>query len=265
MPNRGIGSISNRAMKLRSSDVDVSGGRGRYVRSQSYGLIPLDFLITGDDHPCPYLPGKTACEDAFWAEDFPAELYHDFMDHGFRRSGLIFYRPACDGCIECVPLRVVVGDFKPTKSQRRVLNKNQDVDVRIGPLKFTKDKLRIYAEYLAAQHGCSDNSSEEELTRFLYRSPVRTVEFEYRLGRSLIAAGVADLCSRSLSSVYVYSDPDHSARSLGTFSALQEIFFCRERSIPHHYLGFYVAHCPSMNYKARFKPCETLSPEGHRR
>src|SRR5690606_6779272 len=97
---------------------------------------------------------------------------------------------------------------------------------------------------------------------FLYISPVQTLEFEYRLRGRLIAVSIADICSRSLSSVYAYYDPEFSRRSLGTFSAMLEINFCQGHSIPFHYLGFFVALCPSMNYKAHFRPCEILSTAG---
>jgi arginine-tRNA-protein transferase len=94
---------------------------------------------------------------------------------------------------------------------------------------------------------------------FLYISPIATFEFEYWLRRRLLAAGIVDVCSRSLSSVYAFYDPDFCSRSLGTFSAVQELLLCRRQGIVHYYLGFFVKDCPSMNYKARFKPHEILN------
>jgi len=240
----------------------ASGGkRTNSVRSRLFGKIPLDFLVEGDVHPCPYIPGRKALEEAFWADDFPPELYHDFMDQGFRRSGRIFYRPVCDKCSECRPLRVVTAEFRPTKSQRRVLNKNSDVDVRVGRPSCTRDKLKIYSDYLASQHDGQQSDSAEDFERFLYSSPILTLEFEYRVKRRIVAVGIVDACSRSLSSVYAFFDPDLSARSLGTFSAIYEISFGRERLIPYYYLGFYVRDCPSMNYKSHFKPFQMLTPD----
>ncbi|MGO9565964.1 MAG: arginyltransferase [Desulfomonilaceae bacterium] len=228
------------------------------VRSPFYGLVPLDFLVPGEIHPCPYLPENTAREEVFKAAEFPPELYHDFMNYGFRRSGMYFYRPACEACNECRPVRVLAGEYRPTKSHRRILGKNHEVEVRIASPRFTKDKFRIYSDYLASQHGCGSDCSADSLRSFLYTSPVRTIEFEYRLRRRLLAVGIVDICSRSLSSVYAFYDPDFSSSSLGTFSAIKEILFCREHNIPHYYLGFLVTECPSMNYKARFKPHEIL-------
>jgi leucyl-tRNA---protein transferase len=228
-----------------------------WVISPSYGMIPLDFLVRGETHPCPYLPGRDACEDVFKAIDFPPELYHDFMNYGFRRSGVLFYRTACPGCFECKPIRVIADKYKPSKGQRRILRKNQDIAIKIGAPRFSKEKSRLYSDYLEWQHSRPEEEASS-LRTTLYRSSVHTLEFEYRLDSRLVAVGIVDLCSRSLSSVYAFYDPDCASRSLGTFSAIREILFCQERGIPYYYLGFLVAACPSMMYKSRFKPHEVL-------
>ncbi|MDQ7784380.1 MAG: arginyltransferase [Desulfomonilaceae bacterium] len=234
--------------------------RSSVIRSPLYGLISLDFLVMGDPHECPYLPGRIAREEAFRASDFPPDLYHDFMDHGFRRSGHLFYRPACEQCSECRALRIPVLRYKPKKSQRRILNKNRDIVVSIDSPRLSAEKHRIYADYLAVQHRSSQENSADDLYRFLYCSPVNTVELVYRLLDRIVAVGIADLSSRSLSSVYVYFDPEFSYRSLGTFSVLKELMICRDLGVPHYYMGFLVADCSSMSYKARFEPCEILDP-----
>ncbi len=234
----------------------------RWIDSPLYGIVSLDFLERGELHPCPYLPGNTAREEAFSALEFPPELYRDFMNYGFRRSGMHFYRPICPACSECRPIRILADKYRPTRSDRRVIRKNQDVEIRIGSPRFTQDKFSIYSDYLASQHSSGSDLSPSSLENFLYTSPVRTAEFEYRLGGRLLAVGIVDLCSRSLSSVYAFYDPDYSSRSLGTFSAIQEIAFCRAQHIPHYYIGYLVKECASMKYKARFKPHEILN-ESH--
>lgn len=228
------------------------------VNSPCYERVPLDFTVRGDAHPCPYLPGREATEQLFRALEFPAELYHDFMDHEFRRSGLIIYRPTCSACRECRPLRIPVGAFGPNKAQRRILKKNRDLEVFVNLPTFSRDKYRLYREYLSFKHDSTSCDSPSALKGFLYMSPVKTLEFEYRLGGRLVAVGIADVCSRSLSSVYAFYAPDMASRSLGTFSALQEISFCRDHGIPYYYLGFTVRDCPSMNYKSNFQPHEIL-------
>lgn len=229
-----------------------------HVVSPLFGRVPLDFLVQGDFHQCPYLPGRVAREEMFRALEFPPELYHDFMDHGFRRSGYYFYRPVCPRCKECRPIRVVVPGHRLTKSLRRIINKNRDVALKIGKPRVTAEKHSLYCRYLEAQHNGYQSSAIEDLRRFLYNSAVHTLEFEYRLLDRLIAVGIVDVCSRSLSTVYAYYEPEFSHRSLGTFSALEEIRFCREHGVPYYYLGYYVAGCKSMSYKNRFEPNEIL-------
>jgi hypothetical protein len=116
-------------------------GQTGLVSSPFYGLVSLDFLVRGEDHPCPYLHENTAREELFRAVDFPPELYHDFMNYGFRRSGMYFYRPACEACCECRPIRILVGEYHLAKSHRRILRKNREVEVRIASPRFTKEDL----------------------------------------------------------------------------------------------------------------------------
>lgn len=246
---------------MTGSDVpNIKDQRGvSFLLSPYFGALGLDFLVRGDTHPCPYRPNLEACEQVFRTETFPPELYHDFMDIGFRRSGKYFYRPVCAECNECRPIRTLLSEYRPNKPHRRILNKNSDVAVSIGSPKFTLEKYRLYRYYLESRHGSGFADSPSAVKRSMYSSPVQTLEFEYRLQGRLIAAGLVDLCSRSLSSVYVFYDPDLSRRSLGTFSALQELSFARDRGIPYYYLGFFVADCKAMNYKAHYRPYETLS------
>lgn len=248
---------------MRDTDNHLVHGAGRdnILISPLFGELPLDFLVRGAPHPCPYLPQREAREEVFRTADLHPELYHDFMDIGFRRSGDYFYRPACSECRECQPIRVPSDEFVLTKSQRRVRNKNQDLAMTVCPPTLTEEKYRMYTKYQTLQHGAYTQTSRKELAATLYSSPVQTLEIEYRLDGRLVAVSIADLSSRSLSSVYVYYDPDLSSRSLGTFTALYEILYCRKRGIPYYYLGFYVSDCPSMNYKARFGPHETLGTD----
>ena len=80
----------------------------------------------------------------------------------------------------------------------------------------------------------------------------------YRLGEDLAAVSIADISQYTLSSVYVFFEPRYRRRSLGTYSALWEIDYCRRSGIPYYYLGFCVAGCAKMSYKSKFQPCQML-------
>lgn len=108
-------------------------------------------------------------------------------------------------------------------------------------------QLRIYTSHLP-----------EELPYGCYHQ-------EYRLDGQLIAVGVLDILPSCVSSVYVFYDPDLPDWELGKVSALQEIALVRRlsalpsmHSLRFYYMGFYIASCQKMRYKAQYKPSQLL-------
>ena len=211
---------------------------------------------------CPYLPGRQSRSEAYYADRLDGELHERLLGRGFRRCGRIIYRPRCRGCQECRQLRVPVAEFRPTRSQLRVDRRNADIRVDIGEPIPTDDKFELYRAYLDHQHDGAMPRTYESFHEFLYDSPTGTYELSYLLGERLVGVSIADRVPGGLSSVYMYFDPAVSARSLGTFSALWEIDYCRKQRLPYYYFGFFVAGSKTMCYKARFRPYEILVGEG---
>ena len=225
--------------------------------------IPVPLTVLGD-HACSYLPGRIATSRAFFASGLSPELYHEFMNAGFRRSGRLVYQPVCRGCRACVQIRVPVDRFTPHKSQRRCGRQNQDLIVSAEDPEPTDEKYELYRRYQIEWHS-KDAASEdrESFESFLYDSPVQSVEFCYRnQAGKLLAVGICDVAPQSLSSVYFYHDPAEFRRGLGIFGALYEIAKARMLQIPYYYLGYWVVGCSAMNYKATFEPNEILSADG---
>ena len=225
-------------------------------------------LTTLPPHPCSYLPGRTTTLRAFAAGRLDGEVYHDFMDAGFRRSGRMVYQPVCEDCRRCVPIRVPVDRFRPDKTQRRCQRRNADLIVAVGEPDLTDEKFDLYRRYVTQWHEKADGTDDGDderasLASFLYTSPVGTLEFTYRdPAGHLVAVGIADVCGRSFSSVYFYFDPDHRNRSPGTFGAVQEIAWAARAGIPYYYLGYWVNGCRKMAYKINFRPSELLGSDG---
>lgn len=219
-------------------------------------------LAAGPEHACPYLPNRTAQEEFLGCHRLDPAVYQELMDSGFRRSGRIIYRPTCTGCRECVPLRVPVNSFRPSRSQRRVIRRNTDLRVEVGPPVCTPEKGRLYADYLRYQHDGTKSEDYLSFQEFLYTSPTDTLEMSYRLGARLLAVGIVDACPDCLSSVYCFFDPAEARRSLGVFAALCEIAECRRRGLHYWYAGYYVRESPRMNYKTGYRPHELLSLGG---
>jgi len=208
--------------------------------------------------PCPYLPDKKARSEAYSVDQLGGAVYDRLLTRGFRRSGRIVYRPRCRGCGECRQMRIPVESFQPSRSMRRVVRRNAGVTVEEGQPTPDSEKFAVYRRYLEAQHDESMTRSYESFCEFLYDSPMETCEFQYRLDGRLIGVSIADRLPLGLSSVYMYFDPEFAERSLGTFSVLWEIDYCRRGGLGYYYLGFYVAGSATMSYKARFRPNEIL-------
>jgi len=232
---------------------------------------PVDVHLTAlPAQDCPYLPGRPSRSRAFLAGRLPPDLYHDFLDAGFRRSGKVIYQPTCRGCRQCLSLRVLVDRFQPNKSQRRCARGNADLVIEQGAPVATDEKFALYRRYVTQWHGklpgddsAGSANDREAFESFLYDSPVDTIEFTYRdrAGR-LLAVGLCDRARLSLSSVYFYFDPPDAHRGLGTFGAIHELSVARAMNIPFYYLGFWVRGCSAMSYKANFRPHQVLLPDG---
>lgn len=227
------------------------------------GFLANNDLPTSTPTDCPYLPDRLACSEGFTIDGpMDGAVYRALMDRGFRRSGQVFYRPHCPGCQRCIPIRVPVASFAPTRSMRRIWRRNMDVTVTAEAAIPTDEKHALFGRYLAAQHDGMMTSDRTSFESFLYDPVIERVDFCYRLGRRLVGVSMADRVPGALSSVYMCFDPAEQRRSLGTYSVLWELEHCREQDMRHYYLGYYIQGSRTMSYKARFQPSEILDATG---
>lgn len=226
----------------------------------SYGQqIEKDYYLGHSEGRCPYLPDRG--QSLLFINGLAVgEDYRALMDEGYRRHGLLAYRPDCAGCSECQVIRVPVNAFKRSKSQRRVWNKGREAfHVGLGPAEYTDEKLDLYRRYLAAQHGTTDDQLDEDRYREFFVNSFlgrETCEIRLRMGRTLAGVGIIDLMPDAMSSVYFYYHPDAAPYSPGVFSALAEIELAKDWGLDYYYLGYFIADCRTMNYKMNYRPCE---------
>lgn len=213
-------------------------------------------LFEASNGECPYLEGKEWISYLIQSRQLDPYTYENLLNQGFRRSGSIFYKNNCQDCTECVSLRVHIGDFSPSKSQRRLLKKNEDLVISKIPSAFDEEAFALYVKFTSERY--NNPGSEEEFRNFLSNAAFNTWMMRYELDGKLIGIGWVDILVNSISSVYFAFDPDYKDRSLGTFSVLKELELCKNLSLDYLHLGFWVQDCQAMSYKNRFRPYELL-------
>jgi arginine-tRNA-protein transferase len=226
--------------------------------------------------PCPYLAGRSERKVfTHLVGDRAAALNDILTQGGFRRSQNIAYRPACEGCRACISVRTVVDGFHMTRSMARVLKRNSDIIGAETAASPSSEQYSLFRNYLDARHaeGGMADMTVLDYAMMVGDSHVDTLVVEYRFrgidsgitGRGtgpLIATALTDVLADGLSMVYSFFDPEHEARSLGTFMILDHIQRARKMGLPYVYLGYWVEGSRKMGYKRRFQPQEHLMARG---
>jgi leucyl-tRNA---protein transferase len=219
-----------------------------------------------EPHPCAYLSERTAKLEYSFADSMSAQEYEDLMNRGYRKFGAAFFRPVCDGCQACRPMRVAIADFRPDRSQRRAWKRNQDLEVRLATPGVDEQRLELYQRYHEGQQQrkgwpVHQMSAEEYFISFVH-NPVPSIELSLWEGKILRAVMITDVTTNVVSGIYHYHDLTQAHRGIGIYCMLQTISLAERLKKRWLYFGYYVAGCGSMDYKAAFRPCETLDIDG---
>lgn len=223
-------------------------------------LSELRFFTT-PAHDCSYLEGREAI--TLFADPLARvdkKLYTALSEVGFRRSGNHIYRPYCQSCSACIPVRVPVRNFTPDRRQRRILKRNTDLTMSRVPPSSSAEYFSLYQRYIDARHADGDMypADHRQFTSFLVDGRPEAMFYEFREESTLLAVAVADELNDALSAIYTFFDPDGGPRSLGVYAVLSLIQEAQARSLTHVYLGYWIKQCQKMNYKLDYKPIETF-------
>ncbi|MCA9196456.1 MAG: arginyltransferase [Planctomycetales bacterium] len=229
--------------------------------------IQDDYRLLSPASECSYLPSETSVMDYRIILALNSNEYEHLLERGWRRQGVHVFRPACPACNKCRSLRVNVAEFRPSKSQRRVLRQNQDVQLIVQRPVITYQHIEVFNRYhqdMSQRRGWRFRQvdPQEYYQSFLSGDYDFAREFLYLRDGQLLGVGLVDVTDNAMSSVYFFHDPAWRNDSPGTFSALKELEFAAARNIPFVYLGYWIRENQSMQYKNRFRPHELLDEYG---
>jgi arginine-tRNA-protein transferase len=184
--------------------------------------------------------------------------FQDLIEKGFRRSGQYIYKPNCKSCTACIPIRLSVKKFLPSKTQKRTYKKHGYFTIREAPLSFKKNHFDLYLKYQNNRHSFINNEQNnlDEYNDFLIKSNVKSKFIEFWDGDLLKIVSIVDILSDGISAVYTFYDPDDDKVSYGTYSIVWLINWCKAQQLKYIYLGYWIGECNKMKYKTNFKPYE---------
>lgn len=224
-------------------------------------------LWVSHEHSCPYLDGRRA-RDLIVDPAFPMTdaAYGNLLEKGFRRSGSMYYRPNCPQCRSCVPVRVLVNDFRRTRRHKRIWKRNNHLRVRAQHPAYSEHHYDLYRKYLHHRHsdGMMQGQSRSAYMSFLHDARLTTVFYEFYDESELVMVAVTDVSLAGLSAVYTFYDPSKEKFSLGVYAILWQIRYAQQLGHDYLYLGYWINECRKMRYKSDYRPMEILTGDAWR-
>jgi len=229
-------------------------------------LQKLQFYVT-TGYTCGYLPNKMAQSLIAAPQHLvDAKVYSGLIQQGFRRSGKFSYRPHCENCQECIPVRIILDQFSPNRSQKRAFKQHNNLTTAILPVGFHEEHYNLYVSYQRARHSeekiqdetAPQENDVEQYQSFLCQSNVESVMVEFRENEQLKMVSVIDIVRDGISAVYTFYETKDTATSYGTYNVLWQTLWAKELGLPYLYLGYWIRDSKKMAYKQNYQPLEKL-------
>lgn len=211
--------------------------------------------------------GVRYINEAFEASHVSPEELDLLLADGWRHFGTEFFRYSL-GLYESdirlvIPLRIRLSNFRLTKSQRRVLNRNADVSTQIAPIEITDESAELFHRHKERFKFGVPDSIYDFLSDEPSRVPNEALQLTVRIEDRLVAASYFDLALNSISAIYAMFDPELSNRSLGIFTMLKEIEYAIAHQKTFYYQGYSYEGRSFYDYKKRFRGTEAFDWKGN--
>lgn len=210
---------------------------------------------------CGYFQHKISTNEHFLVQNIDPDDLEMLLSRGFRHFGRYFFRPVCEDCGRCIPIRIDVEQYTETKSAKRLSKINGDLEIRITAPEPSMEAFRLYSVH-KKRFGTGGTDSYEQFTKAFFYPLTGAFQLSIYLNGILISVGHFDETGGALSAVYTYYSEAHARRSLGTYTVNRLIRHAAERGKRYLYLGYFVEENRHMKYKARFYPSEISMKEG---
>jgi arginine-tRNA-protein transferase len=222
-------------------------------------LQKIQFYVTAP-YTCSYLSNELAQSIIATPQHLvDGHQYSGLIQQGFRRSGKFIYRPHCENCNACIPVRLPVTDFQASRSQKRAYKKHQHLAASVSTLSFDEAHFALYQAYQTARHeGNAQEETAEQYRNFLVQSNVDSLFISFTLDGVLKIVSVVDIVEDGVSAVYTFYDSAETKASFGTYSIMWLIDWCKHLKLPYLYLGYWIKNSRKMAYKEKFGPQEAL-------
>lgn len=193
-------------------------------------LNKLQFYVT-TSYACGYLPNHMAQSLIASPQHLVnSQVYSQLIQQGFRRSGQYVYRPHCEHCNACIPVRILVNEVNYSRNQKRIFKQYDDLQIQVLPTTFNAEHFALYQHYQKARHTNPVNpddtvvvDNEESYRSFLCATNVETVIVEFRQNDLLKMVSIVDILQNGISAVYTFFDTLNKRDSLGTYNILWQI------------------------------------------
>ncbi len=205
--------------------------------------------------------------EEFRASSVAPEQFDALLAGGWRHFGAHFFRynlGISAGEIRFViPLRVRLENFAPSKSQRRVVRRNQDLRVVFRPIEINDEKHELFARHKNRFKEGVPDSLYDFLSPEPAKVPCEALEICVCRDDKLLAASFFDVGATAVSAVYAMFEPSETSRSLGIFTMLATINFAAENGKTFYYPGYAYSGNSFYDYKKRFAALEEYDWKGN--